>query len=110
MTRTMFRFAPDVSLRISAIRSRRLIEKQVRELGFASLARKIASVTGDRVARGPLAGMILNYDLLPVHTAPKFLGLMRGNSMASLNEDELRDAVDERRDNNSWLYLEAKRR
>jgi Methyltransferase FkbM domain len=65
---------PSLSLRLFSIRSRRLIEAQVQSLGLAALAREVSAATGGKVASGPFAGMKLDYDALPVHAAPKFLG------------------------------------
>jgi hypothetical protein len=72
--RTGYALFPDQTLRLLSIRSRRTIESQVEELGLADLAREVAKVTDGRVFQGPFAGMKLNYELLPVHTAPRFLG------------------------------------
>jgi hypothetical protein len=51
-----------------------MIESQARELGLDKLARAVARATGGAVAAGPFTGMKLDYDRLPVHTSPKFLG------------------------------------
>lgn len=65
---------PKSALKVFSIRSRRMIETQARELGLDSLAREVALATGSAVAAGPFTGMKLDYELLPVHTSPKFLG------------------------------------
>ena len=46
----------------------------MRGLGLDVLAKRVSQQTNGKVAKGPFAGMKLNYDLLPVHGAPKFLG------------------------------------
>jgi hypothetical protein len=51
-----------------------MIESRVNELGLDSTARQISQLTGGKVIAGPFAGMRLDYELLPVHAAPKFLG------------------------------------
>jgi Ribosomal protein L11 methyltransferase (PrmA) len=51
-----------------------MIEAQVMFLGLATLAREVSAATGGKVASGPFAGMQLDYEALPVHAAPKFLG------------------------------------
>lgn len=51
-----------------------MIESQVRAIGLADLARAVSRATGGKVAGGPFAGMKLDYESLPVHAAPKFLG------------------------------------
>jgi|SRR5262245_32523261 len=43
-------------------------------LGLATLAREVSAQTEGKVASGPFAGMKLDYEALPVHAAPKFLG------------------------------------
>jgi hypothetical protein len=70
----MMNIAPDLSLQLLSIRSRRLIEKQVRDLGLDEIARKISASTCGRVAMGPFKNMLLDYEALPVHGAPKFVG------------------------------------
>ncbi len=65
---------PEVALKVFSIRSRRIIETQVRRLGLDRVAREVSMATGGMVAAGPFAGMRLDYELLPVHAAPKFLG------------------------------------
>jgi hypothetical protein len=69
-----YAIAPDSTLKMLSIRSRRIIERQARELGLDELARRISRKTGRRVAKGPFCGMVLDYERLPVHGAPKFLG------------------------------------
>jgi len=69
-----FAVCPDIALRLFSIRSRRMIERQVRELGLDNVARNVARRTDNKVAKGPFAGMRLDYEALPVHSAPKFLG------------------------------------
>ena len=69
-----FRAFPELTLKALSIRSRRIIENQVKELGLDRLAREISKRTGGRVASGPFKGMRLDYDALPVHGAPKLLG------------------------------------
>jgi hypothetical protein len=65
---------PDLALRAFSIRSRRMIEGQCKRLGLDKLARQVSDGTGGKVASGPFEGMLLNYEALPVHGAPKFLG------------------------------------
>jgi Ribosomal protein L11 methyltransferase (PrmA) len=65
---------PDATLKFLSIRSRRFIERQARELGVDTLARQISRENDGRVASGPFRGMRLDYEALPVHAAPKFLG------------------------------------
>lgn len=65
---------PDLTLRITSVRSRRMIERQCEELGLAALARSICHHTGGRVACGPFMDLRLDYELLPVHSAPKYFG------------------------------------
>lgn len=65
---------PDLALKLFSVRSRRVIERQARELGLDKLARDVANATGGRVAAGPFSGMRLDYEFLPVHSSPKFLG------------------------------------
>jgi Ribosomal protein L11 methyltransferase (PrmA) len=65
---------PGLALKFFSIRSRRMIESQARELGLDKMAREISLATGSTVASGPFAGMRLDYELLPVHASPKFLG------------------------------------
>ena len=65
---------PDLALRYFSIRSRRKIEQQAVDLGLDKLARNVSRLTGGRVAKGPFHGMRLNYEELPVHGAPKYLG------------------------------------
>ena len=65
---------PELALKFSSIRSRRMIETQARELGLDKLAREVALATGSAVAAGPFTGMKLDYELLPVCTSPKFMG------------------------------------
>jgi hypothetical protein len=72
--RALFAIAPDAALRALSIRSRRIIERQCRDLGLDAMARRVASSSEGRVQAGPFAGMFLDYELLPVHGAPKYLG------------------------------------
>jgi hypothetical protein len=65
---------PGLALKLSSIRSRRMIESECRELGLDRLAREVSRATGRRIAAGPFAGMRLDYELFPVHASPKFLG------------------------------------
>jgi Ribosomal protein L11 methyltransferase (PrmA) len=65
---------PELALKFFSIRSRRTIEAQVRQVGLDRLAREVSRATGGTVAAGPFAGMRLDYELLPVHASPKFLG------------------------------------
>jgi Ribosomal protein L11 methyltransferase (PrmA) len=65
---------PSVALKVFSIRSRRLIESQVHNLGLDRMAREISAMTGATVAAGPFAGMKLDYEIFPTHAAPKFLG------------------------------------
>jgi hypothetical protein len=65
---------PDLALRLFSARSRRIIEAQARQLGLDQLARQVSQACGGQVAKGPFQGMRLDYDVLPVHGAPKFLG------------------------------------
>jgi hypothetical protein len=51
-----------------------MIEQQAKDLRLDKLAQQVASLTENRVASGPFTGMRLDYDALPVHGAPKFLG------------------------------------
>jgi hypothetical protein len=69
-----FAVCPGITLKALSIRSRRLIEAQVRELRLDELARRVSSITNGKVAKGPFSGMTLDYEALPVHGAPKFLG------------------------------------
>src|SRR5262249_45805579 len=71
---TALRAFPGLALQFFSTRSRRMIECQVRQLGLDRLAREVSRVTGSRVATGPFAGMILDYECFPVHASPKFLG------------------------------------
>jgi hypothetical protein len=66
--------APHATLRALSIRSRRIIERQTQDSGMDRLARTISQHTNARVASGPFEGMALDYDALPVHSAPKLLG------------------------------------
>jgi hypothetical protein len=66
--------APDFSLLLVSIRSRRLIERQVAELGLDGFARTISNLTEGRVAGGPFKGMLMDYEAFPVLSAPKFIG------------------------------------
>lgn len=79
---------PDITLRITAIRSRRLIERQVRGLGLDSVARTISRHTGSQVASGPFRAMRIDYDALPVHSSPKLLGTYE-REIASCVEDAI---------------------
>lgn len=74
MRAAAYRLFPDVALKIDSARSRRFIEAQVKNLGLDDLARRVSRATGSKIAKGPFAGVKLDYDLLPVHGAPKFLG------------------------------------
>lgn len=65
---------PALALQFFSIRSRRRIESQARQLGLDKLAREVSRATGSTVGSGPFAGMRLDYELFPVHAAPKFLG------------------------------------
>jgi hypothetical protein len=65
---------PTLSLKFFSIRSRKVIENQVVALGLDKLARDVSRLTEGRVAKGPFTGMKLDYEALPVHSAPKFLG------------------------------------
>lgn len=69
-----YTFFPDLTLKLLSARSRGLIEKQVASLRLDALARDVARCTEQRVAQGPFKGMRLDYEALPVHGAPKFLG------------------------------------
>jgi len=68
------RVAPSLTLTLLSIRSRRLIERQARDLGLAECARRLAAAAGSVVQSGPFAGMRLDVEALPVHVAPKLLG------------------------------------
>jgi hypothetical protein len=76
---------PDLTLRYHSVRSRRKVEHQIATLGLDKLARNIARLTNGRVAKGPFAGMRLDYEALTIHGAPKFLGTY---------EQELHSAVE----------------
>jgi hypothetical protein len=65
---------PDLALRYFSFRSRRLIERQVIDLGLEKVAGHVSRMTKGRVASGPFAGARLDYEALPVHAAPKYLG------------------------------------
>ena len=65
---------PDTSLRFFSVRSRRWIESYTREHKLDQLALHVSPQTGGAVLTGPFKGMKLNYQALPVHSAPKFLG------------------------------------
>ena len=65
---------PGLTLRFFSIRSRRLIERQVIDLGLDKVARHVSRMTNNRVLKGPFAGLRLNYEALAVHGAPKYLG------------------------------------
>jgi|RhiMethySRZTD1v2_1073278.scaffolds.fasta_scaffold09148_14 precorrin-6B methylase 2 len=82
---------PDAALRISSRRSRRLIERQTKRLGLDHLARTIAGHTGSRVLSGPFAGLQLDYEALPVHSAPKLIGTYE-REIAAFVEDAIRRA------------------
>jgi Ribosomal protein L11 methyltransferase (PrmA) len=71
---TGFNPFPDLTLRYHSITSRRKVEHQVATLGLDELARDVARLTKGRVAKGPFAGMRLDYEALTIHAAPKFLG------------------------------------
>jgi 2-polyprenyl-3-methyl-5-hydroxy-6-metoxy-1,4-benzoquinol methylase len=51
-----------------------MIESQAGQLRLDRVAREVSRATGSAVAAGPFAGMRLDYELLPVHASPKFLG------------------------------------
>lgn len=70
----MFTRFPDASLKFFSARSRRWIENHAREHGLYDLTLNVVAQTDSRVLTGPFKGMILNYDALPVYSAPKFLG------------------------------------
>ncbi len=78
--------APDMTLALLSIRSRRMIEAQCRDLGLHDLAGRIARRSDAGVHHGPFAGVALDIDALPVHSAPKLCGTY---------EDELHEAVEE---------------
>lgn len=80
-----FRTFPDAALRYFSIRSRRMMERQARELRLDDIARRVSAATNARVAKGPFKGMRLDYEALPVQSSPKFLGTY---------EQELHDAVE----------------
>lgn len=69
-----YKVLPDLTLRYLSIRSRRIIERQVAGLGLDKVARHVSRITRGQVVKGPFKGMRLDYDALPVHGAPKFLG------------------------------------
>jgi hypothetical protein len=69
-----FAVCPDIALKVVSIRSRRLIEAQVRALQLDELARRVSRITNRAVAKGPFSGMTLDYEALPIHGTPKFLG------------------------------------
>jgi hypothetical protein len=77
--------APDLALVLLSIRSRRLIERQVRDLGLLGLGRCLAATSNSRVQSGPFAGMRLDLEALPVHGSPKLLGTY---------EDELHGCIE----------------
>lgn len=76
---------PALSVKLFSIRSRRMIESQASRLGLDRMAREVSRLTEGKVASGPFTGMKLDYEALPVHSAPKFLGTY---------ERELHDAVE----------------
>ena len=76
---------PGLSLKLFSIRSRRIIESQVRELGLDKLAREVSRATGGKVAAGPFSGMRLDYEIFSVHASPKYLGTY---------EQELHNAIE----------------
>jgi hypothetical protein len=80
--------APDTTLRLLSIRSRRLIERQAVLLGLDELARCVSRHVRSRVASGPFKGTVLDYEALPVHTAPKLLGTYE-KEIASFIEDAI---------------------
>jgi Ribosomal protein L11 methyltransferase (PrmA) len=77
--------APDLTLVLLSIRSRRMIEKQARALELVGLARCLADALRSRIQTGPFSGVRLDVDALPVHVAPKFLGTY---------EDELHGCIE----------------
>ena len=77
--------APDLTLVLLSIRSRRFIERQTGDLGLVDLARRLADASGSRVQAGPFAGMRIDLDALPVHVSPKLLGTY---------EDELHECIE----------------
>jgi hypothetical protein len=79
------RLCPTISLKLFSVRSRRMIEKQTAILGLDTVARHAARLSESKVAKGPFAGTELDYEALPVHSAPKFLGTY---------EQELHDSIE----------------
>jgi hypothetical protein len=79
---------PDTTLRLLSMRSRRMIERQAVLLGLDELARNVSRHVGSRVASGPFKGTVLDYEALPVHTAPKLLGTYE-KEIASFIEDAI---------------------
>jgi hypothetical protein len=66
---------PDPTLKLLSIRSRRLCERQMHDLGLDTLAREISRKNDGRVASGPFRGMRMDCDALPAYAVvPKLLG------------------------------------
>ena len=55
-------------------------------LHLDEMARRISRATEGKVAKGPFSGMRLDYDALPVHAAPKFLGVYEQELHAFVEE------------------------
>jgi Ribosomal protein L11 methyltransferase (PrmA) len=66
---------PDLALKLLSIRSRRLSERVVRDLGLDTLAQDLSRQNDGRVASGPFRGMRMDCDALPAYAVvPKLLG------------------------------------
>jgi hypothetical protein len=65
---------PGLALRFFSIRSRQMREALTKQCKLDDMARSISRATGGKVVQGPFAGMRLDYEAMPVHAAPKFLG------------------------------------
>lgn len=70
----LLKWFPDISLKLFSARSRRLIERNTVKNGSVDLARYISKRSNASVLSGPFTGLLLDYNALKVHTAPKFLG------------------------------------
>jgi hypothetical protein len=76
---------PDATLKLLSVRSRRLIERQVHDLGLDTLARQISCHNDGRVASGPFRGMRMDCDALPAWAVvPKLLGTYEQELHAAL--------------------------
>ena len=68
------RYSPSIAATLISIRSRRMQERQARDLGLVQIAKRIAHVQGLVCAAGPFAGMRFPPEVLTRHSSPKLLG------------------------------------